>query len=1110
MALFKKFSAGASVAVLAALTSTAAVHAQQTDATLRGSVVDANGNPIAGASITILDTRTNAVSTTTTNEDGNFARTNLRVGGPYIATVSAPGYEAQQVNIGSLAIGSNPDLNLSLNDAREVIIVSGTRMGNQLEVRNGVGTAFSAEDIDDIPLLDRDLTNIIELDPLVSVTGDEGESGVVSFGGIEPRLNGFTVDGAIIADRFKLEEAFYPTLRQPISLDVIEAVAATYAEYSVLTSGAQGGLVNTVTRSGTNEIDGTIFFRYGNENFSGDESEFGPLPSADFTEEEFGITVAGPIIEDRLFFVLNYEEFEQASPDLYDLSQAELDTFSDIRNIFLNDPRYGGFDPGEKTNVIDDTRVSERFFGKLDWQINDSHRASFWYTNIQEQRLQGRGGYEYDFPTQAYDKTTDIDLYHTQIVSDWTDNLSTTFRFIYKGSETGQIPRVSLTNGVTDFGTFTIRDVFGRDDVNAGSDPFRHGNAFSDEQWQLFGAADYVAGNHIFTFGFEHQKYELWNLFAQSCRGEFEFDDITALQNGNADVFYLNLPGNDCLDRVAAWGYRKLDLFAQDEWQIASNFSVNFGARYERYYSEDNVPIQGDFGQVYGANTSGNLDGLEIFQPRFGFNWSAPYDIDVQGGVGLFSGGDPVVWFSNAYSPVASIASGSVTNYGDFSSIPQALLDQVNANAGPFSYDHISPDFAIPSLWKASLRAERVFDFSNIWEPLGDDWLFGVQLAYSKVRDGAAFRNRAQLANTIQDVNVANLVAANTGVAPDGRPIYPIVANEGIGIGDAIQLINTNEGESLAASIAVEKAFDFGLTLYGSYTYTDSDRLIPGSSSRHISNYRSLVTADRNSAGPAGTSVFEVEDRFVLTAKYERDFFGDLESQFVLKGIVESGPVSNAGYINFLDEPDTWIFGAAAGGDPFGGVDLLYIPMLNASGTGFSDPNVVFSSPSNEARFLEEITELGLLGDAGGLVDKNGLRGPWNQRWDLGFTQELPGIPGAEQWVGENRLLLDIDIFNVANLLNSDWGGQIGDARFDALSVVEAYLVEASVADDFRNGVIDSSELRNNYIATNHGSVCQVQSDCTYVYDTVFGNDKFEPRLSQSVWQVRVGLRYRF
>ena len=1116
MALFNKFAYGASAAALLAL-APAAVYAQQTDATVRGSVVDANGAPVAGASIVFLDTRTNAVATATTTASGNFARTNLRVGGPYTVTVSAPGFEPQQVTLNSLNIGSNPSLNLTLDPAAtDVIIVQGARIGGALEIQNGVGTTFTSEDLRDTPLLDRDLTNVIDLDPLVSVTGDEGESGVVSFAGIEPRLNGFTVDGAVIADRFKLEEAFYPTLRQPISFDVIEAVAATYAEYSVLTTGAQGGLVNTVTRSGGNEIDGALFYRYGDDSMQGDDTEFGPLPGdANFDETEWGVTVSGPIIQDRLFFLVNYEEFEETNPDLYNLSQAELDVFDEIRNIFLTatdangDLRYDGFDPGEKSNIVDDTRTSERFFGKLDWQINDNHRASIWYTNIQEQRLQNRGDYEFAFPTNAYDKTTDIDMYLGQLTSDWTDALSTTLRVVYKEQATGQTARTSVDGGIADFGTFVI-DAGLNDEIVAGPDQFRHANAFNDESLQIFGAADYVWNNHVFTFGGEYTDYELDNLFGQYCLGVWEFESIDALRNGNATLEYWNVPGNECGDRRAVWGYNRLDLFAQDEWQITPTFSINYGLRYERYGSDDDPTPGGNFAAEYGADTAGDLDGLDIIQPRFGFNWAAPYDIAIQGGVGLFSGGDPVVWFSNAYSPLATIFNDSsspdaeVTDFASFGSIPQAALDFINTDVGPFNYDHIDPDFNIPSLWKASIRAERFFDFG----PLGDDWLIGVQLAYTKVNDSAVFINRAQLAGEIQDPALAAQVAANTGVAPDGRPIY----SDASSTGDAIMLTNTDEGESLAATISVEKEFDFGLTIYGSYAYTDSERVIPGSSSRHISNYRSLVTTDRNSAGPAGTSVFEVEDRFVFTLKYEREFFADLESQVVLKGVIESGPVSNVGYVHFSsggsfrDFPGgtSRIFGRAAGGSPFSGVDLLYVPTPD-------DPRVIFPNAELEEAFFAAAEELGILGNAGGFVDKNGIRGPWNQRFDLSFTQDLPGIPGAERFVGENRLQFELDIFNVANLLNSDWGGQIDDPRFDTISLVRPALVTATVADDFRNGAITESELLANRIgAREAGATCQAASDCVYVYDGIFGGDTFDEDLNDSIWQIRIGLRYEF
>lgn len=1110
MALFKKLAYGASAAALVALAAPVAAYAQQTDATLRGTITDDSGAPVSGASITIIDTRTNRVQTATTSADGTFFRTNLAVGGPYLITVSAEGFEGERVEIGSLSIGSNAPIELSLNtEGREVIVVTGTRTV-PVDISNGVGTVYTQDDLQSIPILNRDLTDIAELDPLASVQSGEGELGTISFGGIEPRLNGFTIDGALIADRFKLEEAFYPSLRQPISFDVIEAAAVTFSEYSVLTSGATGGLVNVVTRSGTNEFDGNLFYRYGDDSLVGDESDGTPVSLGAFEEKDYGFTLAGPIIQDKLFFVVNYEEFEATTPIPFGFSQTELDAFAAVRDVFLTATdgsgglRYDGFDPQIKEDSALDAETSERLFMKFDYQINDAHRASFWYMGVEDARLQNTSGLDFLFPTAYYDKTTEIDLYHVQLTSDWTERLSTTFRIVAKEQITGQNARFDTSATGTEWPTFIIEDVPGLDDaVEAGPDPFRHANGFNDEQLQIFGAADYIWNNHLFTFGFEYLDYELDNIFGQYCRGEYVFADLAALAAGDADVEYQNLPGNSCADRTAAWGYTKWDVFAQDSWQVTPDLSVNFGFRYERFSSDDDPSPAGNFATEYGADSAGDLDGLDIFQPRFGFDWSAPMDTRVQGGFGLFSGGDPVVWFSNAYSPLATLAFGDVTDYADFRSVPSDLQTQVDADTGPFNYDHIDPNFNIPSLWKASIKAEREFDFG----PLGDGYLIGVQLAYSQVEDGAAFRNRAQLASEIIDPTLAATVAGNTGVAPDGRPIY----SDARSTGDAIQLINTDEGESFAATIAVEKSFDFGLTLYGSYAYTDSDRLIPGSSSRHISNYRSLVTTDRNSAGPAGTSVFEVQDRFVFQARYADELFApNLTTRISLKGIIESGPVSNAGYVHFLSSGTSRIFGRAAGGSPFSGVDQLYIPTLNSAGDGFNDPLVVFASASDEQRFLQEITDLGLLGQAGGIAEKNGLRGPWNQRWDFGFRQELPGIPGADRWVGDNNFEFTLDIFNVLNFLNSDWGQQIQDPRFDTISVVTPALITAADAAAFRAGTL-GMDIEDAYISSSStGATCQAAADCVYVYDTVIGGDRFDTNFERSVWQLRVGLRYEF
>ena len=189
---------------------------------------------------------------------------------------------------------------------------------------------------------------------------------------------------------------------------------------------------------------------------------------------------------------------------------------------------------------------------------------------------------------------------------------------------------------------------------------------------------------------------------------------------------------------------------------------------------------------------------------------------------------------------------------------------------------------------------------------------------------------------------------------------------------------------------------------------------------------------------------------------------------------------------------------------------MLYVPMLNSAGDGFNDPLVIFASPSDEQDFLEEITNLGLLGDAGGVVEKNGLRGPWNQRWDFGFRQELPGIPGADRWVGDNRFEFTLDIFNVLNFLNSDWGQQITDPRFDSVSVVTPALVTAADAEAFRNGTL-GTPIEDAYISSSAaGATCQVATDCVYVYDRVIGGDTYDINFERSVWQIRVGLRYEF
>ena len=401
-------------------------------------------------------------------------------------------------------------------------------------------------------------------------------------------------------------------------------------------------------------------------------------------------------------------------------------------------------------------------------------------------------------------------------------------------------------------------------DFVAGCDRFRHGNAFEDERLTLNARGDYVFGEHLISGGIEVDQYDLFNIFASDILGTFRFDNLQDLQNGVADVTLRGAP----TDVAAEWGYTKLSLFAQDEWQVLPNLSLNAGLRYERFLQDDEPLAREDFiGAVWPADTD-SLDGIDIIQPRFGFRYEPLDRTVITGGFGLFAGGEPHVWISNAYQPQIFEVSEDDVNGGDrFTGVdprnPPAELVQALANADPSTptfIDVIAPDFEIPSTWKASVRVQQEFDaiIPGTNFSFGDDYLFTSQLLYQRVKDGFRWENIAQ---TQLDAT------QQLGVAPDGRPIYANL--ESLGIDNAIELTNFSGGESLIFSLALAKQYENGFGFDVSYAYQDVDSTTPGTSSRGVSNYRAMFTADRNNPA-SGRAPFELSTRSLPASSYEK------------------------------------------------------------------------------------------------------------------------------------------------------------------------------------------------------------------------------------------------
>lgn len=1078
-------------AVFLAMALASVASAQVTSSSARGTITDADGAPIANATVIITHEPSGSVKTATTGANGHYFQPGLRIGGPYSVAVTASGYRARKIDEIFLSPGTQAPLDLAMDPTTEVmeeIIVSAVATSVR-DLNNGVGSTFSAADIGNTPSGVRDIMSTIMRDPLAQ----SQEEGNLSVAGTNPRFNGFAIDGALQTDDFGLEnnngEGVYvstATVRSPINLDAVESATLVASDYDVTTQGFTGGLVSVTTKSGTNDWDGSAFYYWQNDSMFGnklaDNQTFDP---GSVDEKEYGFTLGGPIIDDKLFFFVSYDEFESALTNDYTNNDVQNDIapgfFDALRPIIQSSL---GYDPGTRPTVANTPVTSERTLVKLDWNISDLHRTSFTYQSSEEF---GTNASPTSFETAWYDVPVDLKAYTLQLYSDWNDSLSTTLRANLKEFDRGQNCRAGRVVGQIEVENLEIADVVGTPleglilagddvpDIIAGCDRFRHANDYNDRRLQIFAKADYFIGDHVVTAGLEYEDFSLFNLFVPQALGRFQYDDYFDLLTAEADVNYQNVPSNNSNDAAASWGYEKLTLFVQDTIQLTADLEIGFGLRYEKYDQSDAPVFVQNVQDTYGIDSTSNLDGKDLVLPRVSFRWTPTDRTTLSGGFGKFSGGDPKVWTSNSFNLPSVFTQGFDIVGADPTVIPQSLLDNVAAGI-PVPTDVIAPNFEIPSDWKASLRLEQDLDLG----PLGDGYIITAQYLYTQTVDGFLWTNLAQTSRA----------DTTPGVAPDGRPIYADL--DDLGIDNLTQLGNHSEGESHVIALALGKRYDYGLDFNLSYAFQDAEIVTEGTSSRGVSNWRGIIGADRNSPTPR-PSPFQIEHSFKLNLGYEKDFFGTGDSMTRIDVFARrfSGDALAHTFNVSSGNP---LFGRARGESPFD-TDALYVP------TSATDSAVVYASGFDQAAFNQYVAA-NVKGT--GIITPFTSNASWTTAMDIRIQQSIPGLPFLGNLLGDNNFKLVLNIDNFLNLLNDDWGRWADGPFFLDNDIVTADLV--TVADVAANGVDGASALFGDAPRL----ACQSQSDCVYRFNSFRDREFTFTNRRKSVYRIRLAVRFEF
>ncbi len=1105
-------SISVSVAAVLLLLLPLTVMAQEITGSIRGTIVSSIGEPVVGATVVVSDTRTGTSRSATTNDGGAFHVRGLQVGGPYEVRVSASAYKVAlipDVNVG-LSEAATLTIPLESGAIEEVIVTASAQVaGAQLAI--GPGTAFTIEDIESMPSIARQIRDVIRIDPRVSLgrASNGAGYGINCLGG-SSRSNAFTIDGSLAIDGFGLNEGTGTSARFafPIPYDTVQSAAVEFAPLDVQYSQFTGCAINIVTKPGSNEFHGSVFYLYNDDSLTGDSIDGRTVITDPFVDEDWGVDFSGYIIPDRVFFTLAYEKTDEggvqnsgpigggfANEDWLTVAEAD-----EIAGILQS--QYGR-DVGPIVRNLPQT--SERWFARVDVNISDKHRAELTYTSLEELNLDpddlGFGGFTFrdNFEFEGIDQ----DTWGVRLFSNWTDTFSTELRYSKfdvtdiqgpagggEAQDANPIVRIEVEDGAGD----TI--------LTSGPGFFRSANDLQYEIEQYKVSADWVWNDHTFTFGVEQESRDIFNLFIPDATGTIVFADVDALRAGMADSIVMNGSFTQNPVDAAAAFKRDIDsLYVQDEWQINEAVTFIAGVRYDEYNSSDFPTENPVFAQRYGFKNTQTFDGLDLVQPRIGVTWDLPDwswgETQLRLGYGVFGGGDPTVHFANAYQNFGG-AIGFGANFrspctdgvlqvtdasGQFTGLPDcvriAAANDANDNTGAVAA--VDPGFDLPSNHRWNFGIHHFFesDYAFI-----DGWEMQFDYIYTDHKDRAYW----------YDVRLT----PNGVILPDGRPQFfevdPLqdgcdATFNGIGQGFSnagtnggpcddtrnsnqdVVMTNGPDGSTDSISIQFSKSFTFpddsALDVGLGYAWVDAEYASPINSSTAGSSYEEVAVAVLNTP-VNGPGLWANEHNFVLRARWQkewRDGYPFSISMFLQR---RSGrPFS----YTYEDDTVERYYGDSDDEERV----LLHVP------TGPDDPLYDFSqlSDSDVAALFDFLQRSGLSAYAGRITPKNGFDGPWYTDMDLRIQQDFL-VPWG--WGGNDH---SISVFlDIENALNLFLGDDENIRNYTNTGDIEEGVRVLEVLGDLSN---------TNQFVVNRW------------YDEGINQD-----VDDSVWRIQLGIRYRF
>jgi outer membrane receptor protein involved in Fe transport len=1013
-----------------------AAHAQVTTSSMSGKIVDNKGENLVGATIIAIHTPSGSQYGTIAGNDGRFNMQGMRPGGPYNVEVTFIGYSKGTYTDITLYLGETFELNAALTessvDLGEVVVVGKKASAFQTD-KTGATTNISSQQINSMPTINRSVPDIARLSPYANG---------MSFSGGDGRSTNFTVDGANFNNNFGLSSSL-PGGGNPISIDAIEEIQVVVAPFDVRQTNFIGGGINAITKSGTNQLKGSVYGYLTNQNLRGNkigDVDFGERPEE--SRNLYGLTLGGPIIKNKLFFFVNGEyELEPgqvvtwrpsedgvANTDL-SLSRASTSDMELVKNHLIDN--YG-YDPGSYTDYPAD-ESNRKLLARIDWNISEANKLSLRYNYTKNQAWYPTNGnstdagfrnrnmnrisqYSMAFSNTIYSQDNIVNSFSFDLNSRISDKISNQFLSTFtmindvRGSTSDPFPFIDIMNGVNPDGSQILEPY-----ISAGYELFTWNNGINNNVFNVLDNITFNSGNHKFTAGISYEYQMANNSYMRNGTGYYRYASLEDFLNQAAPRDFALTYGYDGETNPAAQvAFNQFGLYGQDEWTVNSNFKLTYGIRADYISYIDNI-IRNN--AIYELDFGGKKIDTGVWptakvqvSPRVGFSWDVMGDqtLKLRGGTGLFTGRLPLVFFTNMPTNSGMVQGSyrAVTTYnsdGSIKSVDPVLaslagpmitdvsemietLDLQNTispedGALPRDINGIDPDFRMPQVWKSSLAL---------------DYSFPVDFPMSITLEGIFMQK-------INDVMLQNYDLKQPDASwqrfsgPDDRYIYP----DDVSYNDrnAYILANNSEGWGAIGNITLNAEPVQNLNLMAAFTYTESKEItgMPGSNAG--SAYNGLIQVNGPHLPEVQRSQYVVPAKAIGALSYRLPYANDLLATTI--NLFYEGR-SAWGY-SFTYENDM-------NGDGYA-TDLIYIPAEKGE--------INFVSSADEDAFFAFVEQDNYLkNNQGKYAEAHAARAPWTHQFDLRLVQEVGFKIGGTK----RKVEFNFDFLNFGNLINSEWG----------------------------------------------------------------------------------------